>query len=244
MRTSPIERYVDAVCSAAAQHLGTPVGEGTVVVSAAERAGSTTAVAYPLGSRTIVWCAPELADRLLPLDGPTPLTAEQYVDAAEGLGGTFAAGGRNRLLVAKPPAMKTPVGRIVELDRDHRRDRSRIADFLAACPADDVDDAEIDIDDLDPVISVVIEGDERIVSFASARDWQFDPGFGDIGVLTHPEHRGRRLGAAAVSHIARRLQSAGRVPYYNHNDDNLGSQRIADVVGFETVTALIAMTFS
>ncbi len=244
MPGSLTQRYVDALLAVAANDLGRPIEAGTVVVGATGRAGSIAAVAYPLGSHTIIWCAPELAERLSPLEGQAPLTDEQYVDAAERLGGTFAGAGRNRVLVSRPASIELSMGRLVDLDPDGDGDRSRLADFTAACPPEDVDDAEIDLDDLDPVMSAVVDGDEQIISFASARPWEIDPGFDDIGVLTHPASRGRRLGAAVVSHFAARLQAAGRVPFYNHNVDNVGSQRVADAVGFEIVNPVAAVTFN
>ena len=41
-----------------------------------------------------------------------------------------------------------------------------------------------------------VDDDQRVIAYASGRPWRLDPDFDDIGVLTHPAHRGHRLGAA------------------------------------------------
>lgn len=237
------ERFEDAVIVAAVAATGGPIGDGTVVVGSPDRAGSTTAVVYPLSRRSIVWCAPDLVERLRPLERSEQLSHQEFVDAGSRLGGTYVGAGSHRLLTARPISVPLSTGRLAELDPNDAAHRSLLAAFIAECPEEEVDEAEIDLDDLDPAISVVLDEAGTVISYASAREWEFDPSFDDVGVLTHPAHRGQRLGAAVVSHFSARRQAQGRLISYSHNVENVGSQRVADAVGFRTARTVAAVDF-
>lgn len=241
--TDPAERLRAAALAMAARDLGRELTDGTTVVPTADREGSTNAVAYPIGDRTIIWCAPDIAPRLASLNGPRALTADEFVAAAEALGGTFVGRGRCRVLNAEPRSPSHDGYDLVELDRDSAVDRQLLGAFLEACPQDDVEEAEIDMDELDAAIVVALAADGSIASYASGRDWWMDADFDDIGVLTHPDHRGRRLGAVTVAEFAKRRVPAGRLMFYNCDVDNLGSNRVAESVGFELVVTVAAAKF-
>ena len=53
-----------------------------------------------------------------------------------------------------------------------------------------------------------------------------------VGVVTHPGHRGRGLGASAVEHVVRAAVDTGLVPQYRTLASNVPSLRIADRLGF------------
>ncbi len=244
----PKLQYFSAVLEAARRDLGRDLPHGTTVVASADREGSTAAVAYPLGERTVIWCAPAIATRLSSLDQPDALTVDEFVAAGELLGGTFGGRGRNLVLTSEPAALRDHRhGAIeygpIELDRDAGSDRELLAAFVAACSQDDLDEAELDMEELDPAILVLVDTAGSIASYASGRPWALDADFDDIAVITHPDHRGRRLGAIAVAEFARRRQRAGRMMFYNHNVENKGSNRVAETVGFEAVTTVAAVTF-
>jgi RimJ/RimL family protein N-acetyltransferase len=62
-----------------------------------------------------------------------------------------------------------------------------------------------------------------------------------IGVVTHPAHRGRGLGAAVVERAARAALEAGLVPQYRTLASNAPSLRIADRLGFVPYAASFAV---
>ena len=241
MSPDPVLRYFSAVTEAARRDLGRDLPHGTTVVASADRDGSTVAVAYPLGERTVIWCAPAIAPRLSVLDRPHALTADEFVAAGERLGGTFVGRGRNLVLTAEPPVVHDHRYRPIELDRDDGRDRELLAAFVAACSDAELDEAELDMDELDPAILVLVDDTGSIAAYASGRPWAIDADFDDIGVITHPRHRGRGLGAHAVAEFAGRRRRAGRLMFYNHNVENVGSGRVADTVGFEVTTTMAAI---
>jgi len=232
------------VLDAARRDLGRDLPYGTTVVASADREGSTTAVAYPVGDRTVIWCAPAMAPLLSGLNRPDALTNEQFISAGELLGGTFGGRGRNLVLTREPASLSDGRYAPAELDRDVASDRELLAAFIGSCSESDLDEAELDIDELDAAMLVLVDTAGSIASYASARPWAMDADFDDIAVITHPDHRGRRLGAIAVAEFARRRQQAGRMMFYSHGVENEGSRRVAETVGFEVLNTVAAISFS
>ena len=79
------------------------------------------------------------------------------------------------------------------------------------------------------VVTVALRGNE-IAGVASATTdsdalWQ-------IGIDVHSEHRGKRLGVALTSQVARLVLDEGRVPYYGSSINNIASRRTAQSAGF------------
>jgi predicted GNAT family acetyltransferase len=67
---------------------------------------------------------------------------------------------------------------------------------------------------------------------AIARNYALTEGYGDIGVFTLSEWRGRGLAAAAAAQVARWLQANGRIPVWSCGEHNLASLRVAEKLGF------------
>ena len=67
---------------------------------------------------------------------------------------------------------------------------------------------------------------------AMAQNYALTEGFGDIGVFTLPEWRGRGLAAAAAALVADWLQRNGRTPVWSCGAQNQASLRVAQKLGF------------
>ena len=67
---------------------------------------------------------------------------------------------------------------------------------------------------------------------AIAQNYALTEGYGDIGVFTLPEWRGRGLAAAAAAKVAQWLQGNGRIPVWSCGEHNLASLRVAEKLGF------------
>ncbi len=238
---SVINRYWRAVRSAVAEDLGREAETGTAVVPAPARAGSPVVVVYPGPGFTFVWCSPHLATRLEPLSDNRALSVDEFVDACTGLGGTLYGRGIHRVLVERLDPPDHP--QLAALDRDRPEHVALIEEFLAECPDDDIDEAEVELDELDPAITVTLNDQGGISAFASARPWTYDPEYDDIGVLVHPEHRRRGLGRTVVHALAHHQQSAGRIPLYNYDENNTGSHGVATAVGFDYLMTVAGVTF-
>jgi predicted GNAT family acetyltransferase len=62
-----------------------------------------------------------------------------------------------------------------------------------------------------------------------------------IAVVTHPSHRGRGYGKAAVAHLAARAIAEGLLPQYRTLDSNQPSLRIAEALGFQRYATSVAV---
>jgi len=91
-------------------------------------------------------------------------------------------------------------------------------------------------------VNLVTVDERTVVAYSSAGPWEWDPAFGDIGVLVDPAHRTARLGTFAVVNTCLDLLAADRLPLYRHDEDNVGSARLATALGFEIVARLDVFT--
>lgn len=100
--------------------------------------------------------------------------------------------------------------------------------FVAGCPEDDVDEAFVELDHW-AVVGRVVDGE--LVAAASAYPWRGGP-LADIGVITHPAHRGRGHAVAVVRALARTVIERDHEPQYRCQLDNVGSVRVAHAARF------------
>lgn len=63
----------------------------------------------------------------------------------------------------------------------------------------------------------------------------------DIAIVTHPDHRGRGFGRAAVAHLAKRAITAGLLPQYRTLEANGVSRRISESLGFQSYATSMAV---
>ena len=79
------------------------------------------------------------------------------------------------------------------------------------------------------VAAVALHGNEVVGVATATTDsdvlWQ-------IGIDVHSGHRGKGLGAALTSQVARVALDEGRVPYYGSSVNNIASRRTAQAAGF------------
>lgn len=234
-------RYVAELLRFAAISFSRPLPRGTSVVADRNRAGSRLAVAYAVPGHTIVWCDPDVADRLAGLAGPESIGVDAFLDRVGSVGGDEY--GRAIQRVLDGPLLEVRTDLVVRaFDPDDPDDVGRLERFVSLCPDDDLESAELDLDELDPVAGVTVD-DGEIVAYASARPWTYGPDFDDIGVVTRPDARRGRRGAAAVVHLARRSLARGRLPLYRCDVDNRGSNRLAESLGFTIASTLGAAHF-
>ncbi len=217
----------------------------TLLVSEESRAGSSYVVAYRVRAATCLRVDPALADRVESLrDSTNALSYDELTSWAHESGWRIVDGGYTHVLgtddlVERPiPAGAT----LSEFDREVDADVQMIADLLEASDPADADDAEIELDSLDPMIAGLIDGAGRMAAYASGRWWDDDQRFDDIGVLTRPDVRGQGWGSAAVAAFSRMSLDAGRLPLYRCNWSNSASRALALSVGFRESFSLLAVS--
>ncbi|MEM9654577.1 MAG: GNAT family N-acetyltransferase [Actinomycetota bacterium] len=223
---------------------------GTTVVGREDRAGSGVVVCYWAGEHTLVWADPEVIDRIGSMnDGSTARPLAEVTD-------TLTAGGFDLLATADMRVLSGPPVQPARIPKgyNHRWLTTADADVALvkafADRSDPVDVEEAALDDLDnfdeTAINVLTAADdplgETLLAYGSACDWDWDPLFGDIGVLVDPEHRKAGLGRLVVAHTTQQLVTEGRIPLYRHGRHNLGSMGIAVGLGFEVATTLAYFT--
>ena len=239
---APRHRYTAGVTAAAEAELGRGIGVGTTIVADPERAGTNAAVIYPLERHTLIWCSPEYAPGLEWLADEAPLGAAEVAEQLIGRGGALLGAGNHRVLDDRP-AIRSDAGfRLVSLDPTDPVGRRRLQAFVDDCDPGDLDEAELAMDDLDETVLVALADDDTIAAFSSVRPWSIDPAFDDIAVLTHPRHRRDGLAAAVVSALSSQQQAAGRLLFYGCDVDNIGSNHIAESVGFGLVATVSAVS--
>ena len=215
---------------------------GTTVAGEQGRAGSRAASAYCVGAHTFVRCDPAIVDpvRELLVDGSDQtIDLDRFEDLLRPRAETMHGRGLIHLMrdlgdvrPGGPAAEVRPVDRVGE--------RELIAGLVDA-DAEGADEAEIDLDDLDErIVGIVRDG--LLAAYASECPWDVDGTFADIGVMTHPGHRGQRLGHAVVVEVTNAIDRAGRIPMYRCNMDNTASRALSQAVGYTEVAVLAAVT--
>lgn len=219
---------------------------GCTIVPEASRAGSRIASAYVYGRHFAIFVDPACADRLTSFD-PGAFDAdaldplERFGDFMTAAGAEILGQGAMRVLEANSP---DAVDGVAVVDADVPTDVARIQALVDACTAEEVDDAAIEMDELDPVIrGVEATPGGALIGYASAFPDEDFGGRWDIGVLTHPDHRRKGLGARAVQRLVVDLVADGQLPIYRHDLDNAGSAALSTSLGFVTATRLLAARF-
>jgi len=108
------------------------------------------------------------------------------------------------------------------------RDTAVFADLAAHTPADDWDEAYVELDHW-LVFGTFVEG--QLVAAASMYPWAGQR-LADLGVITLPAFRGRGLGRLTVRAISDAARTRGYEPQYRCQLDNTGSVALAGSAGF------------
>jgi RimJ/RimL family protein N-acetyltransferase len=112
---------------------------------------------------------------------------------------------------------------------DATNDQALLLDLYAACTEEDLDLAAISLEEPDDVISGIFDG-TRLVAYAGYRAWEDT--IVDIGVLIHPEYRGRGLGKSVVSSLCECCFRNDVIPMYRVFSYNIHSCKLAEAIGF------------
>lgn len=216
---------------------------GVSVVADPQRAGERTVSAYAVGDHVVVFSDEAVTDRVAAFEAPAP--GVSLLDAFFSFGRAIGAE------VLGSAVMKVHAGRSVDvdeagdvaaIDRDRDVDVERLRELLDACSDDEIDEADIDIDKLDPIIRCAeTQPGGALTAYSSAYSWDAMGGMWDIGVLTHPDHRGRGLGLRCVQRLVADLVADGQEPLYRHDHSNIASGRLSDRAGFVAATELAAI---
>jgi GNAT superfamily N-acetyltransferase len=218
---------------------------GVTVVGHPDRAESHVSAGYVIGSHFVVTCDPAAETMLRQTTQGMEPTFAGWEQVAASAGGELLGSGRMQLLGSElPPIEVLPDGySFRRLDRDNPDDLQLIRQLIERSDEDDLDEAEIELDDLDERIDVIVDSNGDIASYSAARPFDMAPEYADIGIMTRPEYRGIGLGSIAVAALSERLRNDGLEPLYRCDEDNVGSIKLSGGLGFEIATQLVAYRF-
>jgi len=240
---SPLDRFIDGMAAYFGVDAALTHEPGWTAAPMAERAESGVAVAYSLRQHVVVPCPPGREDAVV---AGAPTSPEDWVEQMVAAGAELLGGAVMQTLGAdglRPGDLADGFSfrRMTHADTDLRELVGALAE---RCSEDDLDQADIDLDELDETVVLALAADGAPAAYASSRPWDEVERFGDIGVLVDPGYRRLGLGAAVVTEMSRWLMEDGVDPLYRRNDDNTGSVRLSLGLGFVPATHLVAVRFT
>ncbi len=202
-------------------------GHLRVVVDATLPTNRSVSVLELAGGGGAVTVTPARADRLGLVDG-SGCFAGDVLDALQRDGVVM---NDPDLVFYLPLATQPELAREAtpaDLRRLDEADASAFGDFARSSPADDLDEAFVE---LDHWLVFGFFDHARLVCAASMFPWR-GTRLADLGVLTLPDHRGRGLARQTVRALCGSALAAGYEPQYRCQLDNTASAALAAAAGF------------
>jgi len=81
----------------------------------------------------------------------------------------------------------------------------------------------------------VVNGELVSIAFTASRTGRY----GEIGIKTRADYRGRGYSTAAASLVTADVQASGETAFWSTDQDNAASQRVAEKLGFREVSRRI-----
>ena len=218
---------------------------GVTVAADPERAESKVTAGYELGQHFVITCDPAAEDMLAEATIGMEPTLDDFKATAERAGGKFLGAGPMQLRdspVSGRPDLP-PGYQYQTLRKDDADHLALISTLIDESSEDDLDEAELEMETLDEIIEVVLAASGQIAAFASCRPFTLAKDYGDIGVLTHHDHRRAQLGSAVVQSLCVRQQELGIMPLYRCDEENVASMQLSARIGFRPVTRLLGYRF-
>ncbi|RPJ27495.1 MAG: GNAT family N-acetyltransferase [Chloroflexi bacterium] len=212
------------------------VHSGTLVIKEEELAGTGKIYLYHIDRMSIVRADPSLAKQAGLQEGYDRDSGSLSVPKLQALvpvevDSTFL----DYYLDAKDFKCFTARGDFTTRRLYAENDNPYLQSLYEACTEGDLDEAAINVDEPDPVIYGMFDGDQ-LVAYASHRYWE--DVIADIGVLIHPGYRGRGLGKAVVSALCEWCIGSGVVPMYRVFSYNDHSCNLAQALGFNALVVI------
>ena len=154
---------------------------------------------------------------------------------ADNLPGAFGGPGKleDRLHGLLLPENAKPRGETASgyhLKEHDPSDHPLLKSFLSRCTPEEIDDADIDLDDPDDAIVLVMCKDQPVV-YSGYRILRKN--LGDMGILVLADHRRKGLAVAALTRSIAICRERGYIPLYRHWESNPKSAAVAARLGFQ-----------
>lgn len=212
---------------------------GVTVVADDDRRGRRLVSHYRIGEHSVVWIDPEVVEPVVSLHGRSAsMSFDEFRTWALERRAERLGSGYEHIL---PEPLDAPPGtnevrRLVGGDGDVV-DSART--LFESCPADDVEEADFELDALDEYLTGWFD-EGRLIALAGGRLFAQRPGYFDLGVLVHPDARRTGRGRQVVAAAASAILADGRHPLYRCEVQHEGSWRLCRGLGFVPVLELEA----
>jgi len=120
------------------------------------------------------------------------------------------------------------------IDRITEENTEQLKTFLSSLSEEELDLADIELDELDPVIFGGFK-DNKMVGYISHRYPNGHEALGDIGIVIDADYRGNGFGKAMLIHEVNWCLRHEIVPMYFVLDDNKASVSLVQQLGFDKV---------
>lgn len=117
------------------------------------------------------------------------------------------------------------------IDRIDETNQRQLDDFLGTLSEEEIDLADIELDNLDPVIFGGFDRD-KMIAYVSHRYPDGHEGIGDIGIVIDSEYRGKGYGKAMLSKEIGWCLDNNIIPMYVVMDKNIKSKSLVESMGF------------
>ncbi len=220
----------------------TTEASGTYVCADAERVGTgRVSACRVVGSgppRTILRADPALGSALGSITSDTdPLADDAFLAWSQANGAELL--GRAIMKTLATPAAP-PQRPVLRLDWSNPEHMKLIEGFVERVDEDDLDEAEIELDNLDDHAVCVLDESGQMEAYCSTRPFDEAVTFGDIGIAVVQQSRRKGVGSDVLRGLIHDvLVPEGAHPLYRCDPDNVGSNLVSEAVGFQTVLELV-----
>ncbi|WP_026735337.1 GNAT family N-acetyltransferase [Fischerella sp. PCC 9605] len=197
---------------------------GTIAIATEQPETYSRIIVTRITQSAIVQVPPNWVDAIVEeLDLDQIVTAEQIL-------ATFADdklefGWRDFIWYFPPDALASSLDQRVRSLNEN--DQKALEQLLEACSEEE---RELGNVNLNQALPVGLFDQSILISVAS---FIFDgDSVADVGVITHPNHRGQGLGRLVVSELIRQGIECKRIIQYTTQEKNLSSKRLAESLGF------------
>ena len=115
-------------------------------------------------------------------------------------------------------------------------DEKYVKEMVADCSPEEIDNADIYIDELDPVNFGVFSNEHKLIAYSSYRI--FGANICDLGVLIHPDYRGQCLAKVVVAELCKYCIRNSVIPMYRVFEENRHSVRVPESLGFRRLLSV------
>lgn len=205
---------------------------GTLFIRDKEITDPSRMILYQVDKMSVVRIFPALADQIWVQDKHPETLKMEEIQSMLGDGRQVSVSSTllDKYLDPEDFTFFDPNGEFPARRVDAEKDKSILFSLFESCTKEDLDAADIYIDDPDPVIFGLFDG-EKMVAYASHRYW--GESIADMGVLIHPEYRSQGLGKAVISALCEWCIQNKVVPMYRVFSHHEYSRRIPLALGFK-----------